>query len=132
MCCVMFPTRFLEWIRDGMWVHIHVSTPCSSGSPLKHLSTGDVTVSDLEWESIMQFDRCLFEAGSFSKSFELPFHNEIWSRPLTQKVLREHGMSHCCQVYLCQCDLQTLSGKVHWEVTVFCIKQLSHFVERCI
>ena len=98
------------WIRDGMWVHIHVSTPCSSGSPLKHLSTGDVTVSDLEWESIMQSVGSFLRLGH-SKSFELPFHNEIWSRSLTQKVLRGHDMSHCCQVYLCQCDVQTRLGK---------------------
>ena len=98
------------WIRDGVWVHIRVSTPCSSGSPLKHLSTGDVTVSDLEWESIMQSVGSFLRLGH-SKSFELPFHNEIWSRSLTQKVLREHDMSHCCQVYLCQCDVQTRLGK---------------------
>ena len=100
----------LDWRRKGKWIHVHVSTPCASGSPLKHLSSGDVTVSDLEWESIMRSVGGFLALGD-SKSFELPFHNSIWSRPLTEKVLNEFSMSHCCQVYLCQCGVATSSGK---------------------
>ena len=99
-----------EWVRDGKWVHVHVSTPCASGSPLKHLTSGEVTVSDLEWESIMKAVGGFLSLGN-SRSFELPFHNSIWSRPLTQKVLIEAGLSHCCQVYLCQCGVRTSHGK---------------------
>ena len=99
-----------DWIRSGKWVHVHVSTPCASGSPLKHLTSGDVTVSDLEWESIMKAVGGFLSLGN-SRPFELPFHNSIWSRPLTQKVLIEAGLSHCCQVYLCQCGVRTSHGK---------------------
>ena len=35
---------------EGHWIHMHVSTPCSSGSPLKRFSPDSVTASDLEWE----------------------------------------------------------------------------------
>ena len=45
---------------------------CASGSPLKHLSSGDATVSDLEWESIMRSVSGFLALGD-SKSFELPF-----------------------------------------------------------
>ena len=37
-----------------MWVHVHVSTPCSSGSPLKNFSADNQPMlGDLEWESII-------------------------------------------------------------------------------
>ena len=38
---------------ERYWIHLHVSTPCSSGSPLKRFSPETVTASDLQWETIM-------------------------------------------------------------------------------
>ena len=46
--------RVREFRQAGLWVHVHVSTPCSSGSPLKNFSQDDTpTIADLEWESII-------------------------------------------------------------------------------
>ena len=38
----------------GRWLHVHCSTPCSSGSPLKHLNQKrDQTEADRDWHSII-------------------------------------------------------------------------------
>ena len=97
------------WSKDGLWIHVHVSTPCSSGSPLKHLSKGDPTLSDLEWESIMKSVGGFLRLGD-SRSFELPFFNGIWQRPLTQDVLNKAGITHMSQVFLCQCGVVSKAG----------------------
>ena len=65
----------LDALEKGFWVHIHASTPCASGSPLKHLSAS-VTDSDVEWPQIIAAVGRYFDLGH-SKSFELPFHNRI-------------------------------------------------------
>ena len=95
-----------SWKKKNVWVHVHASTPCSSGSPLKHFSSDEPTLSDLEWESIMRSVGRYLQLGN-SRSFELPFYNQIWSRDLTKQVLRESFMSHGCQVFLCQTGLKT-------------------------
>ena len=99
-----------DFRQAGLWVHVHVSTPCSSGSPLKSFSDPDTpTIADLEWESIIDSVGRFLELGS-SKSFELSFHNRIWSRPQVIKLLQEHRVSHGCQIFLCQMGLVTDSG----------------------
>ena len=98
----------LDSIEKGFWVHIHASTPCSSGSPLKHLSEA-LTDSDLEWSSIMSSVGKYFDLGQ-SKSFELPFHNQIWNRDETKKLIAGQKMSHSCQVFLCQNGLHLKRG----------------------
>ena len=92
------------------WVHIHCSTPCSSGSPLKHFSDGsEPSASDLEWLSIMQsIEGYLILADS--KSFELPVRNNIWKRPEAQKVLSRNGLHHFADVSLCQTGLRNEAG----------------------
>ena len=97
------------WSSNGFWTHVHVSTPCSSGSPLKHLSKGEPTLSDLEWESIMSSVGGFLRLGD-SRSFELPFFNSIWQRPLTRDVLNKAGITHMCQVFLCQCGVVSKAG----------------------
>ena len=86
----------------GRWIHVHASTPCSSGSPLKGF-TGDrePTASDVEWESIMKAIPTIMEKGD-SRSFELPWRNSIWKRDLTTTVLQQLGLNQVCKVYLCQ------------------------------
>ena len=99
----------LDSIDKGFWVHIHASTPCSSGSPLKHLSEG-VTDSDVEWSSIISSVGRYFDLGH-SKSFELPFHNGIWGRGETKDLILKQRMSHSCQLFLCQMGLTSKGGK---------------------
>ena len=103
-------------VKKGFWIHVHASTPCSSGSPLKHLSTG-VTSSDIEWPVIISSVGRYFDLGC-SKSFELPFHNQIWGRDETKELLRLQKMSHTCQVFLCQMGCTSKGGR---EVTLFCL-----------
>ena len=93
------------WKDESIWVHVHVSTPCASGSPLKRFSGDEPTLSDLEWESVMQAVSGYLKLGN-SRSFELPFFNQIWPRDLTKDVLAKGFMSHGCQVFLCQTGLQ--------------------------
>ncbi len=68
---------------ERFWVHLHVSTPCSSGSRLKRFSSETVTKSDLQWETIMTAIPCYFRFSvkPDSASFELPKFNDIWQRP---------------------------------------------------
>ena len=102
--------RVREFRQAGLWVHVHVSTPCSSGSPLKNFSQdGTPTIADLEWESIIGSVGRFLQLGK-SKSFELPFYNKIWSRPQVVELLQSHQLSHGCQVFLCQMGVMTDSG----------------------
>ena len=93
------------WKGENIWVHVHVSTPCASGSPLKRFSGDEPTLSDLEWESVMRSVSGYFKLGN-SRSFELPFYNQIWSRDLTKDVLEKGFLSHGCQVFLCQTGMK--------------------------
>ena len=77
----------------------------TSGSPLKRFSGDEPTLSDLEWEPIMRSVGGYLKLGS-SRSFELPFHNQIWSRDLTKDVLEKGFLSHGCQVFLCQTGMK--------------------------
>ena len=65
-----------RWKRENFWVHVHVSTPCASGSPLKRFSNDEPTTALLEWESIMSSVGNYLKLGD-SRSFELPFFNQI-------------------------------------------------------
>ena len=93
------------WKDENIWVHVHVFTPCASGSPLKRFSGDEPTLSDLEWESVMQAVSGYLKLGN-SRSFELPFYNQIWSRDLTKDVLEKGFLSHGCQVFLCQTGMK--------------------------
>jgi len=50
--------RFVAWVRnvrrEGLWIHVHVSTPCTLGSPLKHFGgqKDDEELHD-EWKQKM-------------------------------------------------------------------------------
>ena len=43
----------IAWKNRGLWIHVHVSTPCSSGSMLRNF-VQRCTESDLEWEALMR------------------------------------------------------------------------------
>ena len=92
------------------WIHIHCSTPCSSGSPLKHLSQKvEATPADEEWASIMGAIEGYLILGD-SKSFELPKVNQIWQRAETKKVLKNCGLTYESEVALCQTGVTNASG----------------------
>lgn len=72
----------------GLWVHVHASSPCSSGkSPLNRFSQDVVTISDVEWESIMTSISGYLALGN-SRSFELPFFSNFGSEPYQASVTR--------------------------------------------
>ena len=110
--------------NEGRWVHLHVSTPCSSGSPLKNFSQS-VTDSDLDWEGIMSGvkDFLSLEPKPDCISFELPKGNAVWSRGLTVEVLSKGGMNHFQDVHLCQAQYKIASGTPIGKVLRF---QCSH------
>ena len=97
---------------EGHWIHMHVSTPCSSGPPLKRFSPDSVTASDLEWETIMTSVPAYFRFAlkPDSASFELPKHNDIWKRDKTIKALSEGELVFDQDVYLCQAQYRASNG----------------------
>ena len=86
------------------WIHIHCSTPCSSGSPFQE-SDGE-TVSHKQWLPIMSSVGRFLSLGD-SRSFELPRNNAIWKRQETKDVLHEAGLNFSADVYLCQTGMKT-------------------------
>ena len=101
-----------EWKskRDNpFFVHVHASTPCSSGSPLKNFHAHVVSQSDQEWEEIMSVVSSFLKLGD-SASFELPLRNEIWSRAETVAVLAEVGLNHDADVKLCKTGMTNADG----------------------
>ena len=99
------------WRKQGHWIHVHVSTPCSSGSPLKRFQSGECepTVADFEWEGIMRAAGKYLMLGD-GRSFELPRYNHIWERYGTQQVLEKASLSHRAVVYLCRTGMVGKSG----------------------
>ena len=102
---------FVEVQRSShRWVHVHCSTPCSSGSPLKNLTQQvDETEADREWRGIMTSVEPYLNFGD-SHSFELPKRNQIWSRPQTKSVLERCGLNYDSEVALCQTGLTNSEG----------------------
>ena len=94
---------------EAYFVHIHASTPCSSGSPLKNFNQDVVTVHDQEWEEIMSVVDQFLKLGD-SASFELPKMNAIWSRAETVSVLESVGLSFGADVKLCATGMTNAEG----------------------
>ena len=83
--------RFIEEQKLlGTWVHMHISTPCTSGSPLKNFSGNSDSQADLEWKVIIDAIPSYLEGKVLadSVSFELPRNNAIWERPETKTDFR--------------------------------------------
>ena len=99
-------------------VFVHVSTPCSSGSPLRRLHGPTTTEADWEWFEI--FPRVLryLRLGKHS-SFELPWNNEIWRHALCQRVLRQAGHAFDMPVKLCMTGLVSKGGEPIGKVLGF-------------
>ena len=91
------------------WVHIHASTPCGSGSPLRNFNQDSVTEKDQEWDEIINAIGGYFKHAD-SCSFELPERNAIWSRPETVNLLESFDMRHQALVRLCKTGCQNRKG----------------------
>ena len=91
------------------WVHIHASTPCGSGSPLRNFNPDSVTQKDQEWDEIINAIGGYFRHAD-SCSFELPERNTIWSRPETVNLLESFDMRHEALVRLCKTGCQNKDG----------------------
>ena len=102
---------FVELQRNSRrWIHVHCSTPCSSGSPLKSLNQKRLeTEADKDWLSIMTAIEPYLNYGD-SRSFELPKHNQIWQRPETKGILEKCGLNYEAEVALCQTGLSNDDG----------------------
>ena len=104
------------------WIHIHISTPCSSGSPLRRFNNDTETDVDREWLPIMSSipEYLDFSHGLRSASFELPRSNDIWSRDETKHVLEVGGLTHSQDVFLCQANYRGKNGLPVNKVLRFC------------
>ena len=91
------------------WVHIHASTPCGSGSPLRNFNQDSVTEKDQEWDEIINAIGGYFKHAN-SCSFELPERNAIWSRPETVNLLDSFDMRHQALARLCKTGCQNKNG----------------------
>ena len=97
-----------EWQRAGFHVHLHASTPCSSGSPWKRFN-GSVTEADLVWGDIIS---AVHQADS--SSFELPAKNDIRNREETRTLLAQCCLDFESLVKLCRFGVKTPGG-LNWE-----------------
>ncbi|CAL1159105.1 unnamed protein product, partial [Cladocopium goreaui] len=87
---------------EGLLVHVHVSTPCATGSPLRNFHAG---VGETEtWKIVMSSASFYLSLGD-QASFELPKHNQIWDRELTHKTLERSGLIFSGTVRLCKTGL---------------------------
>ena len=114
--------RFIEEQRLlGNWIHMHVSTPCTSGSPLKNFSGNVETQADVEWKGIMDAVPKYLEGNHKpdAVSFELPRSNSIWDRPETQHVLNVGNLDFQQDVHLCQARYKGKDGKLIGKVMRF-------------
>ena len=99
-------------------VFVHVSTPCSSGSPLRHLSGGSTSIVELEWFEVFPCVLKYLKLGKHS-SFELPWNNEIWHHDLCKKVLKQAGHKYDVPVKLCITGLCAKGGEPIGKVLGF-------------
>ena len=89
---------------------VHVSSPCSSGSPLKRFGDGEPKDSDWEWYALFPKVERYLKLGD-ANSFELPWNNDIWNFALCQKTLKNAGHNYHTKVRLCKTGFVTKDGK---------------------
>ncbi|CAE6933000.1 unnamed protein product [Symbiodinium sp. CCMP2592] len=97
-----------EWKLSGLWVHVHTSTPCAPGSPLKRFSESK-TEADFAWEPLCKYALKYLQLGD-GRSFELPYFNDLWKRHGTQKLLTDACLIFHVQVHLCATGMMSNSG----------------------
>lgn len=99
---------FLKAKAWNVWLHVHRSTPCLVGSPLKHFSSHSHD-QEMQWCSIIKCAASYMQLGS-SSSFELPKSNTIWDRWFTQHLLEREKHFFDCYVHLCRTNLRGRNG----------------------
>ena len=120
---------FVEQVKhvksSGLWLHVHISTPCTFGSPLRHFhDDGDCSKGGKIWEEIMTHASGYLKHGN-SRSFELPTHNAIWKKKETERVLKESKLQHECSIFLCQTGVQGSDGNFVGKSLTFCSDSFS-------
>jgi hypothetical protein len=100
----------LDEARNWMYglkvnLHVHLSTLCSSGSPLRRFSMDVPSELDAAWDSHIKGATSFMSLGQ-STSFELPLINDIWRRWFVKKTLEKFNHNHSAVVHLCQTGLQ--------------------------
>ena len=102
--------RYLDSLRP-VKVFVHVSSPCTSGSPLRHLSSkGGVSQADVEWFDLFPKVKDYSRIGD-QTSFELPWRNEIWGHSITKQTLKTAKHIYEVPVHLCATGFVAKNGK---------------------
>ena len=90
----------LKQMKPGK-VYVHVSSPCTSGSPLRNFSRDDsVSKADVVWFDVFPKVAGYLKLGDHS-SFELPWRNAIWNHVMTKRTLTDAKHVHEAGVHLC-------------------------------
>lgn len=123
----MFSQHANQVKSAGFWVHVHISTPCTFGSPLRHFhddgSSNESKGGDV-WKDIMTHATGYLRHGD-SRSFELPTFNSIWKKEETKVVLTENRLFHECSIFLCQTGVQGTDGNLVGKSLTFCSTSFS-------
>ena len=116
----MFLGRVHQCNESKCWKHVHVSTPCTFGSPLRHFHCDENEVESEEtWRGVMSHVTKYLKHSN-SCSSELPTHNAIWKKEETKRVLTENKLKHDCEVFLCQTGMWGTDGKAIGKSLKFC------------
>ena len=94
--------RWVQGLRVNL--HVHMSTLCSSGSPLRRFALDAPTELDAAWDSHIKGATSFMPLGQ-STSFELPL-NDIWKRWFVKRTLEKFSHNWTAVVHLCQTGLQ--------------------------
>ena len=96
-----------EWASGlNVCLHVHLSTLCSSGSPLRRFVTDEqISELDASWDEHIKGAVSFMTLGN-STSFELPLVNAIWNRWFVKRTLNKFGHVHEAVVHLCQTGLK--------------------------
>ena len=110
--------RYLDSLRP-VKVFVHVSSPCTSGSPLRHLSSkGGVSQADVNWIDLFPKVKDYLRIGD-QTSFELPWKNEIWGHSITKQTLKTAKHIYEVPVHLCATGFVAGNGKPVGKVLGF-------------
>ena len=100
-------------------VFVHVSSPCSSGSPLRNFRGDNTTTeADVIWFDVIPHVAKYMKLGKYS-SFELPWRNAIWTHAMTTKILNQAQHKHVAAVHLCSTGSMTKDGEPVGKVLKF-------------
>ena len=97
--------QYLDSLRP-VKVFVHVSSPCTSGSPLRHLSSK----GDVNWFDIFPRVKDYLKIGD-QTSFESPWKNEIWGFSITKQTLKTAKRIYEVPVHLCATGFVAGNGK---------------------